>query len=214
MKHLFFVFVALLTLSGCGSSLPQQTNNTPEKVLPSDPSSREIVQHADEGSCFSYELVENGIPVEVPLGVTMASTCSAIPPVLSKDKKMLAFTNEAGVHVYEIGAESFSSAEYIYGSIIDGVGPLVWNDTGDRLAFVEISQQEYPLLTKIGVLNMKTGDTLLYDAKVNFSCGSVCTAFTDDVQFSGDRELTYTTWDKAPYDLEGTIEAIRVLPIE
>ena len=174
----------------------------------------EIEQRAEDGSCFNYELTEGGNVVDVPMGVTMASTCAASPPVLSKDKTMLAFTNEAGVHVYEIGADVFSNVAYIYEDIPDGVGPLVWNDIDDRLASVEVSQQTYPMLTQICVQNLDTTLVTCTDAKVNFSCGSVCGAEPDDLQFSGDREITYITWDDVPYDLDGTIEAIKTLTIE
>lgn len=214
MKHLFFVFVALLTLSGCGSSLPQQTNNTPEKVLPSDPSSREIVQHLEEGSCFSYELREDGQTVSLPDEMVETFSCPPTMPVLSHDKTKLAYVdNDLNVHIHYIDEDKDITAHNINPDL-EGISPLVWNDTDDRLASVEVSQQTYPMLTQICVQNIDTTLVTCYDAKVNFSCGSVCSAFPDDLQFSGNREITYTTWDKVPYDLEGTVVSISVLAIE
>lgn len=214
MKHALFVFAVLLTMSGCGSSFPQQTNNTPEKVLPSDPSSREIVQHADEGSCFSYTLVEGEHTIELPADITEAFSCAPTIPVLSHDKQKIAYVDtDLNVHIHYIDEDKDITAHNINPDL-EGIGPLVWNDTDDRLASVEVSQQIYPLLTQICVQNIDTTLVTCYDAKINFSCGSVCSAFDDDVQFSGDRELTYTTWDEVPYDLDGTIASIKILAIE
>ncbi|KKS72211.1 MAG: hypothetical protein UV42_C0012G0038 [Candidatus Magasanikbacteria bacterium GW2011_GWE2_42_7] len=207
MKYLALLFV--LTLAGCGP-----VSTIPEITIPSDPSSREIVQHFVEGSCFSYSLVEGGKEVALPNEIIEAFSCPATMPVLSHDKQKLAYVDtDLQVHIHYIDRKKDITAHNINPDQ-EGVGPLIWNDTDDRLASVEVSQRVYPMLTQICVQNIDTTLVECVDAKVNFSCGSVCSSVENDIQFTSNREITYTTWDEVPYDLDGTIESIKVLAIE
>lgn len=80
----------------------------------------------------------------------------------------------------------------------DGISGALLSPKGDKLAFVDVNQSDYPRRTKLYVINLEEVETkaATFDLPINYMCGSSCYVHAgEDFLFTDNNTIQYAVYN-------------------
>lgn len=177
-----------------------------EKYLQEDPDN-------SFASCIAYKLIDDSYQViTLPEQVQLWMECPSLLR-LSFDWRYLIGHDAEHLNAYEFQTQKIIPILALADNS-DGLSNLIWSPNGEKAAFVEVNQDDFPERTRLHIIDFSQRQPRYvrhFDLKINFSCASICfsTAWSD-YSWKDDQTIVYGTYEAIPYDQEGVKEEVKL----
>lgn len=156
---------------------------------------------------------KEGKPIQLPLEIEKALISPTLCDITPSNKFLIYSSYQKNINIksynFEKGEINFLMSLY---KDLDGTSGIIWDETGNKMAFVNINQEEYPQMCKIFVLEIKEGslvDKQKFDAPVFFHCGASCYPEMQHFKFINNKTIQYKRHEMID-ERPGEIETITI----
>ncbi len=161
-----------------------------------------------------YVIIDNkGNQLQLPEEIQKALFSPTLYDITPDNKYLIYSCYNKNIEIKSYNFES-GNTEYLMSLYKDndGTSGIIWNETGDKMAFVNVNQEEYPQMCKIFVLEIKDGsviDKQKFDAPVFFHCGASCYPEMQHFKFINNKTIQYKRHEMID-ERPGEIETITI----